>query len=210
MAMALALGGWALWLAWIAGALALVAAIYAGLDEHAFQKRSDGSLSPAARWLLAPYLAGAWVNSRWWTRRHPLASEVVPGLRLGRIPARGDCEAHGVIGVVDLSAELPCAAGGALYMVVPQLDLTVATRDHLENAVRAIDRAAANGPTLVCCALGVSRSAVAVAAWLIASGRARDVEEAVATVRRARPAAVLGAAHLAALEAFARDARRTQ
>src|SRR5262245_58208433 len=63
-ALAAWLGGWALWLLWIAVSLALVAAIYAFLDERAFQKRADGSLSPAARWLLAPYLLGAWLNSR--------------------------------------------------------------------------------------------------------------------------------------------------
>ena len=44
---------------------------YAGVGAGGFQKGSDGRLSVAARWLLAPYLAGAWLNSRWWTRRHP-------------------------------------------------------------------------------------------------------------------------------------------
>ena len=61
---ALAVGGAALWLLWASAALALVALAYLVFGETAFQKRADGSLSPATRWLMAPYLWGAWVNSR--------------------------------------------------------------------------------------------------------------------------------------------------
>jgi protein-tyrosine phosphatase len=56
---------------------------------------------------------------------------------------------------------------------------------------------------LVCCALGCSRSACAVAAWLLASGRARDVDTALAIVRNARAVVVLGAGHVAALGGLA-------
>ena len=49
-----------------------------------------------------------------------------------------------------------------------------------------------DGPVLVCCALGYSRSAVAAAAWLIAAGHATDTEDALAQVRRARPQVVVG------------------
>jgi protein-tyrosine phosphatase len=61
-----------------------------------------------------------------------------------------------------------------------------------------------SGPVLVCCALGFSRSAVAVAAWLVATGRAAAAAEAVELVRRARPAAVLGPELVEALNRFAR------
>ena len=204
-ALAAWIGGWAHWLFWVAGSLALVALIYAALDEGAFQKRPDGSLSAASRWLMGPYFAGAWLNSRWWTRNVPGDGEVVPGLRLGRIPSRRDCEAGGLQGVVDLTAELSCETGVPRYAAVPQLDLTVATPEHLARAVEAIEKARAGGTTLVCCALGFSRSALAVAAWLVASGRARDAAEALEAVRRARPHVVLGPAHVEVLERFARE-----
>src|SRR4030095_5885775 len=70
-ALASTVGGWGLVLPWASLALALVAVCYAGLGAAGFQKGNDGRLSVAARWLLAPYLAAAWLNSRWWTRRHP-------------------------------------------------------------------------------------------------------------------------------------------
>ena len=206
-AVALYFGGWALWLLWVCGALFIVAAIYAFLDETAFQKGDDGSISLAVRWLLAPYLAGAWLNSRWWTRSSDRASTIVPGLLIGRLPTHAEREAHGIRAVVDMAAELPCATRGVQYINVPQLDLTVPSAGQLERAVRAIESAMSNGPVLVCCALGFSRSAAAVAAWLLASGRARAVAEAVEQVRRARPTAVLGPEHADVLGRFARRYR---
>jgi protein-tyrosine phosphatase len=201
--LAFALSGWGLWLLWPAASLALVAAIYAFLDERAFQKGADGSMSAAVRWLLAPYLAGAWLNSRWWTRSSPAAARVLPGLLIGRLPTPGERERQGICAVVDMSAELPCAAAGVRYISLPQLDLTTPSPTQLERAVSAIDAAMANGPVLVCCALGLSRSAAAVAAWLLASGRAAGVSEALEQVRRAQPAAVLGPELVEALERFA-------
>jgi len=207
-AVAVYLGGWSLWLLWIAVSLAVVAAIYAFFDERAFQKSADGSMSLAARWLLAPYLAGAWLNSRWWTRSSPLPDAVLPGLLIGRIPTRAERDAHGIRSMVDMTAELPCASSGVRYISVPQLDLTSPSAGQLERAVRAIESAMTNGPVLVCCALGFSRSAAAVAAWLVASGRAAAAAEAVEQVRRARPAAVLGPEFLDALNRFARRPQR--
>src|SRR6266850_3491286 len=191
-AIAIHFGGWLLWLLWVAVALAIVAVIYAFLDATAFQKGADGSISPAVRWLLAPYVAGAWTNSRWWTRASAQADAVLPGLLIGRVPTRAERDAYGIRSVVDMSAELPCSATGVRYINVPQLDLTTPSAGQLERAVRAIESAMASGPVLVCCAVGFSRSAAAVAAWLLASGRAIGVTDAVAQVRRARPAAVLG------------------
>ncbi|MFP9015513.1 dual specificity protein phosphatase family protein, partial [Pseudomonas aeruginosa] len=60
----------------------------------------------------------------------------------------------------------------------------------------------AQGPLLVACALGYSRSATLVAAWLLLSGRAADVESAVAVLRRARPQVLLGEAQRRTLAAL--------
>lgn len=201
--LAVALGGSGLWLFWISGSLALVALIYAFSDETAFQKRTDGSLTAASWWLLGPYFAGAWLNSRWWTRSMPGAHVIVPGLYLGRMPGRTERAAYAAI--VDVTAELPCNSDGHCYLSVPQLDLTVATSQQIARAVDAIQDSftTTRGPVLVCCALGFSRSAVAVAAWLLASGRAANIAEAVTRIRDSRRGVVLRDAHIAALERFA-------
>ncbi len=207
-------GGW-LCLLWPAVALLVVALNYVLLGAGGFQKAADGHLSNAATWLLAPYLVGAWINSRAWTWRHPQADEVCDGVYLGRIPGLG--EAGDFAAVVDLCAELPCPwpatapvepVGAGLpangpeqttYLSLPTLDLIPPSPALLLQAAEAIDRLRQQGPLLVCCALGYSRSASAVAAWLIHSGRCADIDAAEALIRQARPGVVLHPGHRHAL-----------
>jgi protein-tyrosine phosphatase/membrane-associated phospholipid phosphatase len=199
---ALMIGDWGLWLLWVTGALLLVSSIYACLDANAFQKGADGRLSSASQWLLAPYLLGAWLNSCWWTRDRPAANAVTPEVWIGRLASAADVPR--VNTVVDLCAELPCPATAAVYVAVPALDLITLNEAQLETAAAAIARAVINGTVLVCCALGYSRSAAAVAAWLITSGRAGTAQEAVEQIRLARPQIVLSDAQCRALDALAR------
>ena len=202
-AAALQAGGWALWLLWGSVSCLLVALAYAAIGAGAFQKGADGHLSVAARWLFAPYLAAAWVNSRLWTWRDHKPVMVADGVFLGRVPTMGELAASPFAGVVDLAAEIDVSAGASTLAVVPMLDLARPEADALAQAARSIERLRAAGPVLVCCALGYSRSACAVAAWLLATGRARDVESAIAAVREARAVVVLDAGHAAALGGLA-------
>lgn len=202
---AMSLGGGGLWLLWPALSLLLVALNYALFGAAGFQKGADGRLSVAASWLLAPYLLGAWINSRLWTRRHPQADEVADGVYLGRVPGRR--QASLFTAIVDLSAELPCLAVSrpALttpqhYQSLPTLDLIAPDRETLQQAAKAIEHCQRQGPVLVCCALGYSRSASAVAAWLLLSGRCASAEQAQALIRQARPGVVLQPAHQLALQ----------
>ncbi|AGA75412.1 serine/threonine protein phosphatase [Pseudomonas plecoglossicida] len=202
---AVALGGAWLWLTWPAVSLALVALNYGVLGAGGFQKGADGRLSNAASWLLAPYLIGAWVNSRLWTWRHTQADEVCDGVYLGRIPG---CDAQ-FAAVVDLCAELPChvqdsaptqVASAVGYACFPTLDLIAPESPLLHQAAVTIERLRSQGPVLVCCALGYSRSASAVAAWLVLTGRCSDARQAEALIRKARPGVVLHSAHRQALQ----------
>ncbi len=198
-ALALWSGGAALWLLWITLALLLVALNYALLGPGGFQKLSDGRLSLAARWLYAPYLLAAWCNSLLWTRRAPLPRAVCDGVWLGRIPLLGQRDTRAA--VVEVSAELSLYAAQAQDRVVPMLDLVAPSPAQLREAAQAIAQAQAIGPVLVCCALGYSRSAASVATWLVRSGRAQDVDAAIAQLRAVRPSIVLGHAHRAAIVA---------
>lgn len=198
------MGGAWLWLSWPAVSLGLVALNYAVFGAGGFQKGVDGRLSNASRWLLAPYLAGAWLNSRLWTKGHPQADEVCDGVYLGRIPGHGEGEKFAAI--VDLCAELPNAGAptevGSVhgYRCFPALDLIAPDVALLLQAARAIERLRAKGPVLVCCALGYSRSASAVAAWLMVTGRCDDAQQAESLISKARPGIVLHSAHRQALQ----------
>jgi protein-tyrosine phosphatase/membrane-associated phospholipid phosphatase len=184
-ALACAGGGW-LWFLWGTVALAMVAAFYAFIGAEGFQKGADGRLSLAARALLLPYLAGAWINSRLWTRGQ-IPVHVADGVWLGRVPSTRENALSPGRAILDLSAELSGPGNGSVYRTLPALDLAPLPADALRKAADTIEQLRRDGPVLVACALGYGRSAAAVAAWLVKSGRAADVTQALAILRVARP-----------------------
>jgi protein-tyrosine phosphatase len=193
-------GGWALLAAWPATALALVAANYAWAGPGGFQKH-DGRQSVAVRWLLAPYRLGAWINSRLWTWRKPEPDRVADTLWLGRLPTPAELARERFDAVVDVTAEFDTPRGAARSYSVPMLDLALPSLATLRHAAATLDTAVANGDrVLVCCALGYSRSALSVAAWLLQSGRCDSVDAAIARIRAARPQVVFSEAHLTLLK----------
>ena len=186
-------GGAALILFWPVLSLLLVAAIYAAFGAAGFQKGGDGRLSPAALWLLGPYIAGAWINSRIWTRRHPGPSHAADGVWIGRMPTRAEWVRQGTPALIDLCAELPGPGGAGRITTLPLLDLVAPGAAELQTAVRVIKQCRVDGPVLVCCALGYSRSATAAAVWLLSTGRAPTAEAAISLIRGVRPRVVLDA-----------------
>jgi membrane-associated phospholipid phosphatase len=202
-ALAWAVGGWALWLAWPALSLLLVALAYAGLGTAVFQKQEDGRLSMAATWLLAPYLGAAWLNARWWTRRAPQPQLVIDGVWLGRLP---DADVTLTVAtVVDVCAELPFRAAVRHYRSVPMLDLATPSPAALRQAADAIAHGRRRGEVLVCCALGYSRSAAAVATWLCRSGHTASADAAITLLAQDCPRIVLHARHRRAIEQAVRE-----
>jgi membrane-associated phospholipid phosphatase len=197
--------GWVWLLLWPSTALTLVSLGYVRYGVNIFQK-CDGRLSWPARMLVAPYQAGAWLSSRWFTRNEVPSAEVASRIWIGRIPGKHDWRHLNAGAVLDLTAEFD-ASRDALkrrYVNVPMLDLLVPSRDQLQTAVVALDTLKPHGPVLVHCALGYSRSALVVAAWLLQCGFSLTVEEAVEKVRLARPKIVLPPSYLEALEEFCR------
>ena len=183
---ALSAGGWALWLLWGSVSLLLVALAYAAIGPGAFQKRADGRLSLAARWLFAPYLrrrvdqfarvdvarSGAGADRR---RR-------VPRPRADRARARRVAFA----GVVDLTAEFEIRARTVALAVVPVLDLTRPDADDAGEGGarhRAVARARARARLLRAGLFAQRLRGGRVASGL---GPRRDVDAALAIVRAAR------------------------
>lgn len=191
-------------LAWTSVALACVSAVYRAGAPGWFQKRPDGRMSSAARWVLAPYLAGAFANSRAWTFGKPAPGQLAERVWIGRFPCDADARRLGIDVVIDLTAELSRRTNAvALYRCIPMLDLITPTVAQLEQAVQAVSMAYADGRNiLVCCALGYSRSALVAAAWLSSHLSIRCPDNALAIVRAQRLAAVLGPQARAVLAAF--------
>jgi protein-tyrosine phosphatase len=122
------------------------------------------------------------------------------------MPTAAQARALGIAAIVDVCAELPAPATVPTRSV-PMLDLIPPQTDALRAAADAIeaqlDATQADGGTvLVCCALGYSRSAAAVAAWMLRYGHASDADAAIAQLRAARPQLVLYDEHRLALAAL--------
>ncbi len=210
------LGGVWLWLAWPAASLTLVALNYLGFGARGFQLDRQGRMRWAARWLFAPYRAGAALNAWAWTRRLPASVEVAAGLRLGRVPMHAEWNQAGRPWVVSLCAELQLPRLPNARCV-PMLDLVVPSKVSLRRTVAVIQGLrAADRAVWVCCALGFSRSAAGVIGWLVHQdltidiGAADPLAHAEAMVRRARPQIVLRKPWRIALQRVAANESREE
>jgi protein-tyrosine phosphatase len=195
-------GGLAMLLWWGAIALAAVAVLYAGPGAAGIQKK-NGRHPLALTALLAPYLIGGGLLPRWRSRHAPEPCLVRDGVWVGRLPFASEMTRSPFGSLVDMTAELSIKPGKWQYRSLPCLDVVALSPRDLALAACEIEQLrASSGPVLVACALGRGRSASAVAAWLIATGRAADVSDAVAQVKRARPQAVFREAHRQALAVY--------
>ena len=128
--------------------------------------------------------------------------EIAPGLWIGRRPV-GDELPPGIRTVVDATCEFrgdPGALAGRDYIAVPMLDRWVPPDADLARAVSAITEA--KGDVLVHCAFGHGRSALIVAAAMIARGDVPDADAAVARLVAIRPAVALSGAQRRSLARF--------
>jgi protein-tyrosine phosphatase len=208
LALAPALWPWGVFLLWPAAGLVIVAGGYFGLGPGIFRK-SDGRLPLSSWFVFAPILIGQRLSLVYYRRRCRAWDELTPGVLIGRLLSEAEAaEAvkQGTTAVLDLTAEFPEAAAfrAATYRNLRILDLTAPTQDQLQEAVKFIAEQAPLGTVYVHCKAGYSRSGAAVAAYLLDSGQAASVKEAVGMLRRVRPSMVIRPEAMSALYAFER------
>jgi hypothetical protein len=198
---------WGAFLLWPAIALALAAAAYFGAGPGIFRKAS-GRLPWTTWWTLGPVLLGHEI-SRLYYRRHGRAwNELTPQVWIGGVLS--DREAAGIVArgltaVLDLTAEFsePQPLRDVTYRNIPVLDLTAPDHEQLEEMLSFIEHESRSGTVYLHCKIGYSRTAAVAAAWLLRSGRASSISEAIDSVRRVRPQVVIRPEVLAALKHFA-------
>ena len=204
-AAALVMGGWGWWLFWLSLALTLVALNYAFFGPEGFQKGADGRMTLGASALLWPYQLAARINGWLWRRGRRDAVEIRGGVHISGLPRRH--EAARFPTVIDLCAELPATAPPALCQARPMLDLVPPEPEALRETALTIEAARGRGPVLVCCALGFSRSAAAIATWLMLH-HVSGLDAAIAEIKRAWPHLRLDPAALAAIDQAGRKTGR--
>lgn len=183
-----------------------MAAAYAGF-QPAIYRKEEGLVVFGSWMLYAPVLWGQWISWAYYSRLSRPWDEVIPGVWLGRqllvSEARWAVQS-GVTAVLDLTMEFsePAPFRQVCYLNIPVLDLTAPTGEQLDQAARFIGSQAGKGVVYVHCKAGYSRSAAALAAYLLQSGRAASVEEACAFIRKKRPGVVIRPEIVKALDLF--------
>ena len=192
-------GAW-LWMLWVSVSLSVVAFAYLTGNAAVFQKQADGRLSAAATVLLLPYLAGVRLNMVYWLRGKAKTARVRDDVLIGSVSAISD----GLPAVLDVCAEYPRPRYRGTYRVLPLLDMVAPSENDLMQAASLLEALRRqHGKVLTCCALGYGRSAAVVLTWLLVYGGCRDLAQATAELKQARPQMVLPPETAKAVEAAA-------
>lgn len=186
---------------------ALGAAAYGYSGYGSIYRKRDGRLTRTTRILFAPLLAGQWLSWRHYRRQASAWTEITPQVWLGALLTEEEARAavgKGVTAVLDLTVEFSEAEAfrEVRYLSLPVLDLTAPSAGQLEEAVAFIEQESQQGIVYVHCKAGYSRSAAAVAAWLLATRRAANPEDAFEQLRRLRPSIVIRPEIPTAIQAF--------
>ena len=106
--------------------------------------------------------------------------------------------------VLDVCAEYPRPRYRGAYRVLPLLDMVAPSENDLVQAASLLEALRRqHGKVLTCCALGYGRSAAVVLTWLLVYGGCRDLAQATAELKQARPQMVLPPETAKAIEAAA-------
>ena len=192
-------GAW-LWMLWVSVSLSVVASAYLTGNAAVFQKQADGSLSAAATILLLPYLAGVRLNMAYWLRGKAKTARIRDDVWIGSVSGISD----DLPAVLDVCAEYPRPHYRGAYRVLPLLDMVAPSENDLMQAASLLEALRRqHGKVLTCCALGYGRSAAVVFTWLLVYGGCRDLAQATAELKQARPQTVLPPETARAVEAAA-------
>ena len=185
---------------WVSVSLSVVAFAYLTGNAAVFQKQADGRLSAAATILLLPYLAGVRLNVAYWLRSKEKIAKVRDDVLIGSISGISD----DLPAVLDVCAEYPRPRYRGAYRVLPLLDMVAPSENDLVQAASLLEALRRqHGKVLTCCALGYGRSAAVVLTWLLVYGGCRDLAQATAELKQARPQMVLPPETAKAVEAAA-------
>lgn len=199
---ALAVAGWpeTVPLLWPGVSFLLLTLAYLGGGPSLFRK-VEGRQLPNSRWLLAPYRWIARLTARYFNAGHPAYAELRPGLFVGRALTQQEALELSCPAVLDLTAEYDEVPAFLCkeYKNIAILDLTLPSLEQLREGA---DFLRAHPQCYLHCSLGLGRTCLMAAAYLIAQ-EGLTVAQALEEVRKVRPRLRLAQGAEALLTRFA-------
>ncbi|MCD8213792.1 MAG: dual specificity protein phosphatase family protein [Campylobacter sp.] len=192
-------GGAALWVLWFSLSFFILVSGYLFFGVRIFKKSGDKMQIPA-KILLLPYLFIAKLNALFWLRNDKFSVQILPDIYLGSV-----LDAPKFYAVFDLTAEFqPHLKPDTIYENFALMDMVAPSIKELKDASKILNEMIANmantdgtqknelnkNKLLVCCALGYTRSAAVLIAWLIYY-KNLSYEEALNLIKKARPKIVI-------------------
>ncbi|MDD4883162.1 dual specificity protein phosphatase family protein [Sulfuricurvum sp.] len=172
---------------WLFFSMLAVAIVYA----FGFNHLIAGENARASLWqwiLFAPYFIGTNLSWRWYKRKLPLMSQVEDRIYFGRYPSQSEYDSIRSLGIthaINLALEHQINRSMIEQTRIPFLDLTIPDPEALHNVVLMIEAKKENG-VYVHCALGLSRSVMAISAWMLYRGfTMMQIEERLRELRLA-------------------------
>ena len=156
---------------WLFVSLFMVSIVYAfGLNDWLAGKKAQANW---LQWIVfGPYFIGSYLSWHYYRRNLPLFSHVKDHVYLGRMPTASEYQqvkSSGISQAYNLATEQQIQNTAVPQQRFPFLDLTIQSPEALLQIARKIDES--DGENIyVHCALGLSRSVLAVSAWLLYKG----------------------------------------
>lgn len=166
-------------LIWMGSSLLFIGLGYFGLGAIIFQKKENGSFTFAATILFFPY---RWISRLVRTvffKSYQSPQKITEKLYLGAFWMTKKEDYHAIFDVCAEYKKLKNSSQN--YVSYPLIDLAAPTIDELIVGVKKLDELIQNNETVfIHCALGMSRSATVVFAWLLYTHKIESVKEGFA------------------------------
>lgn len=161
---------------WIGVSLLFIGLGYFGLGAVIFQKKENGSFTFAANILFFPYRCISRIIRNLFFKCYQSPQKITDKLYLGAfwMTKKQNFEA-----IFDVCAEYKKTNMNAKnYISFPLIDLAAPTIEELDLGAKKLDELIQNNNAVfIHCALGISRSATLVFAWLLYSNKIKTVKE---------------------------------
>jgi len=192
----------ALILLWIGSSLVVVALGYRNLGPVVFQKHANGSLTFAAKTLHFPYRTVSRLVRYFFFKSYTVPQKITENLYLGAFSMHNQVPCDAIFDVCSEYERVNYTMPH--YVQYPLIDLVTPAAEELRIGVEKLDTLIQQNRTVfIHCALGMSRSAMLVMAWLIYSKKVQSAAEAIQYFKDKDFKSTISDKHLHVLQSYA-------